>query len=217
MKGFRKLLAVVLAAAVLVGIGTPLQTKAATKPTVKSIKVDEVGSDYAYLSVSTKGSGSTQQYQYQVYVNGKLSKKGYSNYYTVSGSNKRYCRVEIPAYSACTVRVKVQRGGVWSSWSKYAAIVPAVKITGATSTGYSFTMKWKKMKGATDYVLYTRKSGTSKWIKQKTVKGTSAKVGTSSYPFNVYYDIRVIARKKVNGKYTGSKTWSVYEYHRYKY
>ena len=204
MKGFRKLLAVVLAAAVLVGIGAPLQTKAATKPTVKSIKVDEIGSDYAYLSVSTKGSGSTQQYQYQVYVNGKLSNKG-------------YCRVEIPAYSACTVRVKVQRGGVWSGWSKYAAIVPAVKITGATSTGYSFTMKWKKMKGATDYVLYTRKSGTSKWIKQKTVKGTSAKVGTSSYPFNVYYDIRVIARKKVNGKYTGSKTWSVYEYHRYKY
>ena len=216
MKGFRKLLAVVLAAAVLVGIGAPLQTKAATKPTVKSIKVDEIGSDYAYLSVSTKGSGLTQEYEYQVRVNGKLKKKGFSTYYTLAGSKKRFCKVEIPTYSACTVRVKVKRGGVWSGWSKYAAIVPKVNVTSASGTGSSVTLKWKKMQGATDYAVYTKKTSSSKWNKVKVVKGTSAKIDTSSYPLNVYYHIRVIARKKVNGKYTGSKSWAQYNYHRYK-
>ena len=115
------------------------------------------------------------------------------------------------------MRVKVKRGGVWSDWSKYTAIVPAVKITSATKSGNSFTVKWKKMKGATDYVVYTRKAGTSKWNKQKITKGTSATVNTSNYSHNVHYDIRVIARKKVNGKYTGSKTWTQYDYYRSRY
>ena len=90
------------------------------------------------------------------------------------------------------------------------------KITSCKVVDNTVTLKWKKMQGATDYAVYTKKTSSSKWNKVKVVKGTSAKIDTSSYPLNVYYHIRVIARKKVNGKYTGSKSWAQYNYHRYK-
>ena len=205
MKTFKRLLAAVMAAVIIAGVSTPIATEAATT-TVTSVKVYSVGSNYCYISVGTRGSGTTDAYKYAVYVNGKIVKSGSST--VVASGSKRYCRVSIPANTACAVRIKARRGGVWSKWSAYVGVVPQLTTYEPTTSGTTIKLKWKKMAGASDYAVYTRKSGGA-WKKLKSVSAsaTSTTISVKSWPLNEYRDVRVIARKKVNGKYVGSWSW----------
>ena len=216
MKGLKRFLAALLAAVVIVGLASPAQAEAAVTPKIKKVKVYDIDTDsnYAFLQVSTSGSGSTQGFEYKTYVNGKLKKSGSSTLWKSGG--KVLCRAEIPAYTACTVRVRVNRGGAWSKWSGYTAVVPPLKVTKMSTSGNSVILKWKKMPGATDYVVSIKKRSDSKWKKIKTCKGSQTKIDISGYDFYVNYDVRMIARKKVGSKYTGSNRWQVGYFYRYK-
>ena len=211
MKTFKRLLAAVMAAVIIAGVSTPIATEAATT-TVTSVKVDEVGSNYCYISVGTRGSGSTEAYKYAVYVNGKIVKSGSSEVYVdKGGGSKRYCKVSIPANTACAVRVKAKRGGVWSKWSAYVGVVPKLTMTSCTSSGTTIKLKWKKMAGASDYAVYVKTvNGAWKKVKSVSASSTGTTISAKSWPLYQNRYIRVIARKKVNGKYVGSKSWTQY-------
>ena len=71
--------------------------------------------------------------------------------------------------------------------STQAAVKPGtVKLTGIKATDYNkINIKWRKTSGATNYIVYYKKAGASKWTKMKTLDNTkSSYVHTSSkkYP-----------------------------------
>ena len=67
-----------------------------------------------------------------------------------------------------------------------AAKLGTVKLTGIKAIDYNkINIKWKKTSGATNYIVYYKKAGASKWTKMKTLDNTkSSYVHTSSkkYP-----------------------------------
>ena len=70
-----------------------------------------------------------------------------------------------------------------------AAKLGTVKLTGIKAIDYNkINIKWKKTSGATNYIVYYKKAGASKWTKMKTLDNTkSSYVHTSSkkYPIVV--------------------------------
>lgn len=203
MKYFKHVLAAILTAVIITGTIAPVQTRAATK--VTSVKVYSVESNYAFLIVGTRGTGKTTKYQYKVYKNGRIVKSGYSNPQTIKTyeGNKVACKVSVPTNTACAVRVRAKRGGAWSAWSGYAGIVPPLRFTMFNATKKTITYNWRRMAGATDYSAYYRPSGSSTWRWIKTVKPSTTKmtVNFSKWPKENCYCFKIIARKKINGKY----------------
>lgn len=67
-----------------------------------------------------------------------------------------------------------------------AAKPGTVKLTGIKAIDYNkINIKWRKTSGATNYIVYYKKAGASKWTKIKTLDNTkSSYVHTSSkkYP-----------------------------------
>lgn len=91
-----------------------------------------------------------------------------------------------------------------------------VKISSVKATGYDrVTVKWKKAKNATAYVIYYKQASAKKWVKLKNVsaKTTIYTHKTSKkYPLKqgVKYSYRVRAYNKAGKKYGGySKTKTV--------
>lgn len=64
-----------------------------------------------------------------------------------------------------------------------------VKLTKISATDYNkINIKWKKTSGATNYIVYYRKSGVSKWTKIKTLDNTKSSythTSSSKYPIIV--------------------------------
>lgn len=64
-----------------------------------------------------------------------------------------------------------------------------VKLTKITAADYNkINIKWKKVSGATNYIVYYKKAGGSKWIKVKTLAGTKASythTSSAKYPIVV--------------------------------
>ena len=203
MKYFKHVLAAILTAVIITGILAPVQTRAATK--VTSVKVYSVESNYAFLIVGTRGTGETTKYQYKVYKNGRIVKSGYSNPQTIKTyeGKKVVCKVSIPTNTACAVRVRAKRGGSWSGWSGYAGLVPSLTFTMFNATKKTITFNWKRMAGATDYSAYYRPLESSTWRWIKTVKPSTTKmtVNFCKWPKENCYCFKIIARKKINGKY----------------
>ena len=206
MKGLKRFLAVVLAAVIITGLAAPVQSEAAAIPKIKKVKLYEIypEDNCAFLQVTTSGTGKTQKYEYKVYVNGKPKKKGTSGVARIG--KKEYCEVRLPAYTACTVRVRAKRGGKWSKWSGYTAVVPPVKMRRNTISGSIVTLRWKKMTGATNYVVYIKNESSGKLKKAAVCKGTTVMINISGYGKDFFsdYSFRIIARKKLGGKYIGS-------------
>lgn len=225
MKTLKHMMAVLLSAVMVTGIWFPVQTEAATRITsVKFVSLEKqwyytYKSNYAMVSVKTKGFGATTQYQYRTYVNGKVKKSGYSGVYKKKSNAEGLCKVKIPQNTFVTTRIRAKRGGTWSAWSKPIAIGPGLKefyMTGATKT--TVTFKWKRMTGATDYAVYRRNdSGNKKYVRIKTVSAsaTSVKIDMSRWPRNSSYTLEVRPRKKVNGKYVDGKGYDYLWVYRY--
>ena len=85
-----------------------------------------------------------------------------------------------------------------------------VKLSSIKAVDYNkINIKWKKTSGATNYIVYYKKSGTSKWTKMKTLDNTkSSYTHTSSkkYPIMVgqkyQYTVKAYNKKtKKSGSY----------------
>ena len=93
-----------------------------------------------------------------------------------------------------------------------AAKPGAVKLTKITAVDYNrINIKWKKVSGATNYIVYYKEAGTSKWIKLKTLGSTKSSythTSSSKYPINIgqKYQYTVKAYNKDTKKYGSYNT-----------
>lgn len=93
-----------------------------------------------------------------------------------------------------------------------AAKPGAVKLTKITTVDYNrINIKWKKVSGATNYIVYYKEAGNSKWIKLKTLGSTKSSythTSSSKYPINVgqKYQYTVKAYNKDTKKYGNYNT-----------
>ena len=95
--------------------------------------------------------------------------------------------------------------------STQAASKPGtVKLLSIKATDYNkINIKWKKTSGATNYIVYYKKSGSSKWIKVKTLdnaKSSYTHTSSSKYPIVVgrkyQYTVKAYNKKtKMSGNY----------------
>lgn len=70
----------------------------------------------------------------------------------------------------------------------------AVKLTKITAVDYNkISIKWKKASGATNYIVYYKKAGNSKWIKLKTLGNTK-----SSYTIHLPANTRLLSVRNIN-------------------
>ena len=88
----------------------------------------------------------------------------------------------------------------------------AVKLTKITAVDYNkISIKWKKASGATNYIVYYKEAGNSKWIKLKTLGNTKSSythTSSSKYPIVVgqKYQYTVKAYDKNTKKYGSYNT-----------
>lgn len=217
MKVMKRIATLLLAAFLVAGVFAPVQTEAASL-SVAGIKFYE-WTGAGQCRMVTKAQ-NIYEFQYQIFNNaGKLVKTQKSScYYLVSNPDKyNICVVEnLPKLSCAFVRVRARRTtGSWCAWSPKVLIVPLIGVAGSMKHSQAGDMKvklsWSKVTGATDYLVYLSTSGKGGWKKVATVKGTakSRSVVLSSFNGkkfvkyqNYYY--KVIARRKMNGKYYSS-------------
>ena len=91
-----------------------------------------------------------------------------------------------------------------------AAKPGTVKLSSIKSTDYNkINIKWKKVSGATNYIVYYKKAGSGKWIKVKTLDNTKSSythTSSSKYPIVVgqkyTYTVKAYNKKtKKSGSY----------------
>ncbi len=97
--------------------------------------------------------------------------------------------------------------------SVQAAAKPGtVKLSSIKTVDYNkINIKWKKTSGATNYIVYYRKAGSSKWVKVKTLDSTKSSythTASSKYPIIVgqKYTYTVKAYNKKTKKYGSYNT-----------
>ena len=85
-----------------------------------------------------------------------------------------------------------------------------VKLSSIKATDYNkINIKWKKVSGATNYIVYYKKAGSGKWIKVKTLDNTKSSythTSSSKYPIVVgqkyTYTVKAYNKKtKKSGSY----------------
>ena len=212
MKTMKRALAMLMAAFIIAGIFAPVSPQAATKPTISFYGWAKADQSQCYLKVKNGGSDG---YNYRIYVNGKLYK---ANGKSVL-NDRTLCKVcGIPKNTIITVSAKGVKQTAWSSRIVVAPVMldgNQLKVSFPSNTTTKVKFAWKKITGATDYAVYISTSPSKGWTKIGSTKGTSMTVtkfkGKSfSYGTNYYY--KVVCRKKVNGKYYGSKIPSNFSY-----
>lgn len=169
------------------------------------------------LSVKWKGYTDVSGYQANLYnKKGKIIESK-----TIYNQFVNYCTFNKATTQNCyyvKVRCFYTANGVttWSRWSQNFYAVPQARITsGKKAIGSrSIRLKWKKVSGAVNYVIYARKGGKKKWSKVKTVsskktKYTFTKLKGKRIRVNAAgYDLQVRTIGKMNGKKV--KSASVY-------
>ena len=136
----------------------------------------------------------------------------------------------VPANKVYYVQVRaydydVNYNKVYSSWSakKYFVAQPTINTTKSKVNKHSISLKWNKVKNATSYMVYVKKTTSSKWTKVKTTKKNSYTVrslkGSSIDAVSNDYNVRIVATAKVKGKTIKSdksKTIKTYTYTYYR-
>ena len=90
-------------------------------------------------------------------------------------------------------------------WSKYKYFSVGLKKVSGAAAKNSISLSWSKVKGASGYTIYLKKSGASGYKKVKTVNGNKASCKVSKYgkkklAKNTVYYIKVNAIMKKNNK-----------------
>lgn len=217
MKVMKRIATLLLAAFLVAGVFAPVQTEAASL-SVAGIKFSAwAGAGQCYMVTKAQ---NIYEFQYQIFNNaGKYVKTRKSERYYSKNDPDKYdaCKIEgLPKLSCSFVRVRARRSsGAWCAWSPKVLIVPLIGVAGSMNHSSAGDMKvklsWSKVTGATDYLVYLSTSRTGGWKKVATVKGTakSRSVVLSSFngkKFVKYQDYyyKVLARRKMNGKYYSS-------------
>lgn len=169
------------------------------------------------LSVKWKGYTDISGYQAELYnrkgklVESKTINNPFTCYCTFNKANTQNCY-----YVRVRCFYTANGATVSSRWSDNFIAVPQARITsGKKAIGSrSIKLRWKKVSGAVNYVIYARKGGKKKWTKIRTLsskksKYTFKKMKGKRIRVNAAgYDLQVRTIGKVNGKKV--KSTSVY-------
>lgn len=199
---------------------------------VKPSKVSGVMTEYQYTSQTSysksnkllvglkKSVASADGYQYDVYTAGKGKSKKIASITTKTSSSlkeisksklkdNRFIKVRMRAYC------KVGSKKVWGSWSdwKYTCQSPKINKKKTTTTASGVKTSWDKVDGANRYVVYVA-IGSGSYKKVGTTTKTSMEIRNSALHSSRSFSIRVVAQKKVKGKYvSGEDTWGLELYY----
>ena len=196
------------------------QTPAFTVSTPKITKVQMLDTQVVVTANSVTASG----YEFRVCTKkGKVVK-------TDDLASTGTIMYNIPANKVYYVQVRAydydaSYNKVYSSWSakKFFVAQPTINTTKSKVNKHSISLKWNKVKNATSYMVYVKKTTSSKWTKVKTTKKNSYTVrslkGSSIDAVSNDYNVRIVATAKVKGKTIKSdksKTIKTYTYTYYR-
>lgn len=138
-------------------------------------------------------------YQYECYNSkGKKVKSGTFTYsVNVNGINlNEFYKVRVRAFTS------LNNKKVYGSWSDYKYFAHSTTLTKAKNTG-KLSLKWKKVKGATNYTIYVSTKSNGGYKKVATTKKLSytvKKFKKKKIKKRKTYYVKVIANKKVGKK-----------------
>lgn len=193
------------------------------KPTkVEGIKVSGYYQNLSKISITNKAKTCADGYQYQLYTaykgqdketlvksisvnqNNPSSSNMVSANMKVSALNKHnFYKVRVRAYSLNSKNEKIY--GVWSSW-KYVS--PQPDVTKKQKVKKGIKIKWGKINGADNYVVYVSTKKDSGYKKFQTTgknSTTITKYGKNKLKSGKTYYFYVVAQKKVDNKYQSGK------------
>lgn len=170
-----------------------------TAPKIKKIQMADTKVVINANTVTASG------YEFRICTKkGKVVKKEESSLtatilYNIPANKVYYAQVRAYDYDA-------NYNKVYSSWSakKYFVAQPSINTNSKNISVHSIKLKWNKIKNASSYTVYMKKSTANKWNKVTTVKKNSLHVtrfkGAQLDTLKYKYDIRVVANAKVKGK-----------------
>ena len=180
----------------------------AKKPT--GISLSNAGLSYASFAVAGLGNSDTSFYDTQAELYNASGRKlgtytGNPDAITITDTRiKKNQFYKVRVRGTYTLADGTRQAGEWSSYKYFS--VGLKNVTGSAKKT-SISLSWSKVKGATSYAIYLKKSGADSYKKVKTVKAKnrSAKItkyGKKKLKKNTMYYVKVVAiYKKGNSTY----------------
>ena len=180
----------------------------AKKPT--GISLSNAGLSYASFAVAGLGNSDTSFYDTEAELYNASGRKlgtytGNPDAITITDTRiKKNQFYKVRVRGTYTLADGTRQAGEWSSYKYFS--VGLKNVTGSAKKT-SISLSWSKVKGATSYAIYLKKSGADSYKKVKTVKAKkqSAKItkyGKKKLKTNTMYYVKVVAiYKKGNSTY----------------
>lgn len=224
MKTMKRFVTALLLAALLVGSLSLTSAEAALK---KATGLKFIGwYDAAYTEPAFKWNAVSGAQAYEIrYM--YLNNKNITNRYTTATSGylsglegNRIYKVMVRGLAVNSSGKITSRGG----WSNTVYTIPMPKTITPSKAGNTIKsgvkMKWSAVKGAHGYTVYMSTNPSGKWYavkttaaKQSATSATIKKINGSYFKEGKTYYYRVVARRKVGGKYQTSPLPSKDYYH----
>ena len=188
-----------------------------TIPTVKSVKVKS----NSYNSIKVSWSKQSQVTGYQIYRS--TNKKTWKKVATISKSKTSYTNKKLTTGKKYYYKIRAyKKVGSKTYYSKFSKVYNAtpklskVSITSITTSSNQAKLKWKKVSGASGYIIYraNTKNGKYKKITTKNSKTLSYTNQKLTYGKTYYYKLRAyktVDGKKVYGAYSIIKSIKIKE------
>lgn len=180
----------------------------AKKPT--GISLSNAGLSYASFAVAGLGNSDTSFYDTEAELYNASGRKlgtytGNPDAITITDTRiKKNQFYKVRVRGTYTLADGTRQAGEWSSYKYFS--VGLKNVTGSAKKT-SISLSWSKVKGATSYAIYLKKSGADSYKKVKTVKAKSQSVKITKYgkkklKKNTMYYVKVVAiYKKGNSTY----------------
>ena len=180
----------------------------AKKPT--GISLSNAGLSYASFAVAGLGNSDTSFYDTEAELYNASGRKlgtytGNPDAITITDTRiKKNQFYKVRVRGTYTLADGTRQAGEWSSYKYFS--VGLKNVTGSAKKT-SISLSWSKVKGATSYAIYLKKSGADSYKKVKTVKAKSqsakiTKYGKKKLKKNTMYYVKVVAiYKKGNSTY----------------
>ena len=180
----------------------------AKKPT--GISLSNAGLSYASFAVAGLGNSDTSFYDTEAELYNASGRKlgtytGNPDAITITDTRiKKNQFYKVRVRGTYTLADGTRQAGEWSSYKYFS--VGLKNVTGSAKKT-SISLSWSKVKGATSYAIYLKKSGADSYKKVKNVKAKnqSAKItkyGKKKLKKNTMYYVKVVAiYKKGNSTY----------------
>ena len=225
MKGLKRLMAALLAVAIMFAAAPAMKTEAAGRVikakfvtwdyylvTIGGVQTKRYDCTTSYIGIDS--SYNVEAFDYKVYTQDgsrQLRKAENRPVYKVGG--KKCVKVEGGRKTVLTsVRIRAKIDGKWSAWTGLIGLIPIhtydyIKASYSNTTK-AVTLKWDKFTGMSDYEVWMSKTGSSGWKMLTRTSGLSYSFktfnGAALVDYQNYY-YKVIGRAKVGNTMTKAK------------